>query len=97
MKNAKITLAETMLDYFILEELVRTSTPTDIKYNINKVGYEYRAIYGYPDTMLDIETDNAIYTIIHNTQMITLSKCIEYDFEYLDISDILEKLQKETN
>lgn len=97
MKNAKIKLAETMLDYFILEELVRTSTPTSIKYDINKVGYEYREVYGYPDTTLDIETDNAIYTIIYNTQTITLSKYIEYEFEYLDISDILEKLQKENN
>ena len=66
MKNAKIMYAEIILDYFLLEELTKTTTPNDLKRDLDTMKYTYRDIYRYPEKMIDIENDcGAIFTIVY--------------------------------
>lgn len=100
MKNAKITYAEIILDYFLLEELTKTTTPNDLKRDLDKMNYTYRDIYRYPEKMIDIENDcGAIFTIVYDNNNISLCKEIEYfDSQsvshFQNIEDFLENLQK---
>lgn len=101
MKNVKIEYAQTILDYFILEELThKCDTMQTLKLALYDFDYITRDIYRYPEKMIDIENDcGAIFTIVDDTNSLYLCRDIEYiDSQccshYSDIKDFLENLQK---
>lgn len=96
MQNAKITYAEIILDYFILEELTKTTTPNDLKRDLDTMNYTYRDIYRYPEKMIDVENDcGAIFTIVYDDNSIRLCDEIEYGVSHFqNVEDFLENLQK---
>ena len=95
MKNVKIEYAEIILDYFLLEELTKTTTSNDLKKDLDTMNYTYRDVYRHPEKMVDIENDcGAIFTIVYDTNNIYLCKFVEYETQCLDIEDLLKNLQK---